>query len=114
MIKHKKQKRRTSETVLLNEIELLLAEKRTYFSTLRTGIAIATLPLTVAIFMIATQDFHNMLSNALYTYIASFVLAGITVSGVVMALVSSRKLQKINETVKKIEGENKRIKRIIV
>ena len=36
-----------SEQLLLSEIQVLLAEKRTYYSILRTGLGVIVAPLTV-------------------------------------------------------------------
>lgn len=44
---------------LFNEIQLLLAEKRTAFSGLRTGIAVFALPLSVISVLIATSKLYN-------------------------------------------------------
>ena len=110
----KKKNKKPSEAILLNEIELLLAEKRTNFSLLRTGIAVATLPLTVAIFLIATNDFHNTFDNKFYLLAIVITLAAITASGVFMAVFASRKIKKVDVAVLKIEKDNKRIKNIIV
>jgi uncharacterized membrane protein YidH (DUF202 family) len=47
--------------LILNEVQLLLAEKRTSLSTLRTGIAILALPLSVMSVLIATSRFYDAL-----------------------------------------------------
>lgn len=46
-------------TLLFNEIQLLLAEKRTSLSVLRTGIAILVLPLSVLSVLIATSRLYG-------------------------------------------------------
>jgi uncharacterized membrane protein YidH (DUF202 family) len=47
---------------VLNELQLLLAEKRTALATMRTGITIFALPLSVVTFLIATSSFYNVFS----------------------------------------------------
>jgi uncharacterized membrane protein YidH (DUF202 family) len=44
---------------LFDEIQLILAEKRTSLSTLRTGIAIFALPLSVLSVLIATSRYYD-------------------------------------------------------
>ena len=44
---------------IINEIQLLLAEKRTSLATLRTGIAVLVLPLSVTTFLIATSKYYH-------------------------------------------------------
>jgi len=51
---------REKTDLLLNEVQLLLAEKRTSLSTLRTGIAVFVLPLSVLSILIATSRFYEL------------------------------------------------------
>jgi len=48
------------DAMVLNEMQLLLAEKRTALSTLRTGIAIFAFPLSVLSVLIATSKSYEM------------------------------------------------------
>jgi uncharacterized membrane protein YidH (DUF202 family) len=48
------------DTVIFNEIQVLLAEKRTALASLRTGIAVFALPLSVLSALIATSRFYSM------------------------------------------------------
>jgi len=50
-----------SDNIIINEIQLLLAEKRTSLATLRTGIAVFVLPLSVLSVLIATSKYYNIL-----------------------------------------------------
>jgi uncharacterized membrane protein YkgB len=46
--------------VVFNEVQLILAEKRTSLSVLRTGIAIFVLPLSVLSLLITTSRYYVM------------------------------------------------------
>ncbi len=48
------------EPMPFNEVQLLLAEKRTSLSTLRTGIAVFVLPLSVLSVLIATSKSYEL------------------------------------------------------
>ena len=48
-----------AETFIINEVQLLLAEKRTSLAALRTGIAVFALPLTVMSVLIATSKYYD-------------------------------------------------------
>ena len=48
------------ETTIINEVQLLLAEKRTSLAALRTGIAVIALPLSVMSVLIATSKFYDI------------------------------------------------------
>lgn len=46
----------------MGEIQVLLSEKRTALSSLRTGIAVFALPLSVLSVLIATSRYYNVVS----------------------------------------------------
>lgn len=48
------------EGIVINEVQLLLAEKRTSLATMRTGIAVFTLPLSVLSILIATSRYYEI------------------------------------------------------
>lgn len=50
-----------SVSLIINEIQLILAEKRTSLSILRTGIAVFALPLSVLSFLIATSKYYDVI-----------------------------------------------------
>jgi uncharacterized membrane protein YidH (DUF202 family) len=47
--------------VVINEAQLILAEKRTSLAVMRTGIAVLALPLSVMSLLIATSKYYNIL-----------------------------------------------------
>jgi uncharacterized membrane protein YkgB len=49
------------EGVIINEVQLLLAEKRTSLAALRTGIAVLVLPLSVLSLLIATSKYYDVI-----------------------------------------------------
>lgn len=49
------------DNLIFGEIQVLLAEKRTALSSLRTGIAIFALPLSVLSVLIATSRYYNIM-----------------------------------------------------
>ena len=48
-------------SVVINEAQLILAEKRTSLAVMRTGIAVLVLPLSVMSVLIATSRYYNVL-----------------------------------------------------
>ncbi len=69
------------ETVIINEVQLLLAEKRTSLAAMRTGIAVIALPLTVVSLLIATSKYYDIvhvmhLLVPLLSFCAALVLLG--------------------------------------
>lgn len=52
---------RVSDAIIINEVQLLLAEKRTSLAAMRTGIAVFALPLTVMSVLIATSKYYDII-----------------------------------------------------
>ena len=50
------------DNAILGEIQVLLSEKRTALSSLRTGIAVFALPLSVLSVLIATSRYYNVVA----------------------------------------------------
>jgi uncharacterized membrane protein YidH (DUF202 family) len=48
------------ESVIINEVQLLLAEKRTSLAAVRTGIAVLALPLSVMGILVATSKYYDV------------------------------------------------------
>jgi uncharacterized membrane protein YidH (DUF202 family) len=49
-----------SVAIIINEVQLLLAGKRTSLAAMRTGIAVFALPLTVMSVLIATSKYYDV------------------------------------------------------
>ena len=63
------------DKVIFDEIQLLLAEKRTALSGLRTGIAVFGLPLSVLSVLVATSRYYQVLS-VLHFLLPLLILSG--------------------------------------
>ena len=50
----------TESEGIINEVQLLLAEKRTSLAAMRTGIAVFALPLSVLSVLIATSKYYDI------------------------------------------------------
>ena len=50
-----------NDALIINEAQLILAEKRTSLAAMRTGIAVFVLPLSVMGLLIATSRYYNVL-----------------------------------------------------
>ena len=61
--------------LIFNEVQLLLAEKRTALSGLRTGIAVFALPLSVLSLLVATSRYYDFL-EVMNLLAPLFVLCG--------------------------------------
>ena len=48
------------QKLLMSEVQILLAEKRTAFALLRTGVTVAMVPLSLWTFLVATSRLYNV------------------------------------------------------
>ena len=53
--------KRMSDSIIINEAQLVLAEKRTSLAVMRTGIAVLALPLSVMSVLIATSKYYDVI-----------------------------------------------------
>jgi uncharacterized membrane protein YidH (DUF202 family) len=65
-----------SEDVVINEVQLLLAEKRTSLSAMRTGIAILALPLSVLSILIATSKYYDVI-QVIHLFVPALVISAV-------------------------------------
>ena len=80
-----KNDKKISDSIVINEVQLLLAEKRTSLSVMRTGITVLVLPLSVLSVLIATSKYYDifhvmnmliplMIMNAILIILGSFLV----------------------------------------
>ncbi len=58
--------------ILINEVQLILAEKRTSLASLRTGIAVFVIPLSIMGVLVATSRYYEIL-DVLHLFVAVMV-----------------------------------------
>ena len=81
---------KTDSTVVMDEIQLILAEKRTSLSVMRTGIAILALPLSVMSVLIATSRLYDALSVLHFLIplgILNLALVGLSVNLIIRSII---------------------------
>jgi len=71
---------KSSDSIIINEVQLLLAEKRTSLAVMRTGITVLALPLSVMSVLIATSKYYDVF-NVLYLL---FPLAALCIALIVI------------------------------
>jgi hypothetical protein len=58
--------------ILMNEVQLILAEKRTSLASLRTGIAVLAIPLSIMSALVATSRYYEIL-DVLHLFITVMI-----------------------------------------
>ncbi len=88
---------------VLVEVQLLMSEKRTALSIMRTGIAILALPLSVLSILIATSRYYDV-GHIVHLFVAVLVLCGLLVGLsvylIVLAFLRIRALDRVIQRVR--------------
>jgi uncharacterized membrane protein YidH (DUF202 family) len=102
-----------SQDFAISQIQLILAEKRTSLSVLRTGIAVFTLPLSVLTILIATSRSYNVF-DILALFIPLVVICvGLVVFGIYLILKSSRNIRHYDNVIRKLKEKNGFLKEMV-
>ena len=90
------------DNVIIGEIQVLLAEKRTALAALRTGIAVFALPLSVLSALIATSRYYSM--EKVMPLLAPLMLInlGLVVLGTWLVFRSLRRIHHFEHRIKEL------------
>ncbi len=97
------------DTETFNEAQLVLSEKRTALSTLRTGIAVFAFPLSVLSVLIATSNSYRI-SEVIYWLVPLLVLnAGLVTLGVYLVMIAVRRIRHYDRLLDMLKRKNRRL-----
>lgn len=97
----------------INQIQLLLSEKRTSLSVLRTGIAILALPLSVFSVLIATSRYYSV-SDAVWMLAAVWLLNLLLIGfGTYLIVRSLLRLRQYNREIEAIKRKHESLRVLI-
>ncbi|MDL2268466.1 hypothetical protein LJC71_00780 [Desulfosarcina sp. OttesenSCG-928-A07] len=88
----------SASTIAINEVQLLLAEKRTSLAVMRTGIAILALPVTIASLLIVTSRYYDVwrtLQLLIPVALINLALTGLGAWLVVRSVVKMRRYERM-------------------
>ena len=88
---------------VFSEVQLLLAEKRTSLSTLRTGIAVFVLPLSVLGLLVATSGHYNPTRVLAYLVPLLGLCALLALLGAFLIIQSLRHIRRYNRLIHQIK-----------
>lgn len=101
------------DTVILSEVQLILAEKRTSLSTLRTGIAIFAFPLSVLSVLIATSSSYE-LRRVLHWVVPLLLLnLGLVALGVYLVVHAIRRIKHYNQMIDEFKRQHSRLAQLL-
>jgi uncharacterized membrane protein YkgB len=97
------------DNVIFSEIQLLLAEKRTALSGMRTGIAVFALPLSVLSVLVATSKYYQV-GNVLHFLVPLLLLCvALIVLGVYLILHSVKRVRHYDQLIKELKRKHSAI-----
>ena len=91
------------DAIAIDEIQLILSEKRTTLSVMRTGIAVLALPLSVMSVLIATSRFYDIfhvLHFLIPLGLLSLALVGLSVYLIVRSIVRMKRYDMLIHKIK--------------
>jgi uncharacterized membrane protein YidH (DUF202 family) len=92
-----------SDGFLFNEIQLILAEKRTSLSTLRTGIAIFALPLSVLSVLVATSRYYDPAKVKVFLVVLGILNGALVLLGTYLIARALRKIRRYDSLIREIK-----------
>jgi uncharacterized membrane protein YidH (DUF202 family) len=98
-----------TEDSIINEVQLILAEKRTSLSTLRTGIAIFVLPLSVLSVLIAFSKYYDVM-RVIHLFVPLLVIVvGLVFLGSYLVIRAIMHIRRHDRLILKLKQEHSRI-----
>lgn len=98
-----------SESTLMNRMQVILAEKRTSLSVLRTGIVLLTLPMTIVAFLITTSSFWDAMSNLIYLIPLFTLNTFLAVLGLTLIGRAWRRIRNYDRAIELIKEHSKKL-----
>ena len=101
------------DNVIVGEIQVLLAEKRTALAALRTGIAVFALPLSVLSALIATSRYYSMEKVMPLLLPLMLLNLGLVVLGCWLVFRSIRRIHHFERRIKELSEKYRSIAQFI-
>ena len=98
--------RTQSDGILINEGQLILAEKRTWLATMRTGIAVFALPLSVLGLLIATSKYYDVMDVLHWLVPLLAICAALVALGFYLIIRSMACLHRQDQLILKLKKEH--------
>ncbi len=102
-----------SDSIIIGEVQLLLAEKRTSLASMRTGIAVFAIPLSVLSILIATSRYYDVL-HVLHWLIPLLAISGaMVILGSYLIIRSIIRLHHHDRLIQSLKEQHSRISEFI-
>jgi uncharacterized membrane protein YidH (DUF202 family) len=98
-----------TEDIIINEVQLILAEKRTSLSTMRTGIAVLVLPLSVLSVLIAFSKYYDVMREIHLLVPLLVIVVGLVFLGSYLIIRSIMQIHRHDRLILKLKQQHSRI-----
>lgn len=102
-----------NDILSINQVQLLLAEKRTALSVMRTGIAVLALPLSIFSALIATSKWYNVVEVWPLLMLVVGINLGLAVFGVYLIARSMLRMRQYDRLIADIKHSHDSLRRLI-
>jgi len=99
--------------LIINEVELLLAEKRTSLSGIRTGLTIVALPLSVLMLLVVLSKYYDPSSVLPAIVIIGTICVVLFAFGSILILRSHNQIVECDRKIKKIKEQDKEVEALV-
>ncbi len=101
------------DSIIINPIQLIFAEKRTALAFMRTGIAVFALPLSVLSVLIATSKYYDIV-NVLHLFISVLIIcAGLVLLGSYLVIRAITQIRHHDRTLREIKQKHSHLAEFI-
>ncbi len=91
------------DSIVINEVQLILAEKRTSLAVMRTGITVLALPLSIISVLIATSKYYDILHVLYFLIPLGVINLGLIVLGSYLIIRSIIKMKNYDRHIHQIK-----------
>ena len=102
------------ESMLINEISLVLAEKRTSLSVMRTGLAIMALPLSVLSVLVVISRYYDPMKVMYFLGPLLFLCVILAVLGIYMIVRSLKRVSQLDRVIISLKRQNANLRELCV
>ncbi|MFI4922565.1 MAG: hypothetical protein ACHP6J_02490 [Burkholderiales bacterium] len=95
-----------SDDIIYNEVQVILSEKRTSLSMLRTGIAVFALPLSVLSVLVATSAYYTVSEAASFLYPLLLLSVVLVLLGVYLSVHAILQIRRYDRLIAKIREKH--------
>ena len=102
-----------NDILSINKVQLLLSEKRTALSVMRTGIAVLALPLSIFSALIATSRWYNVMEVWPLLVLVVVINLGLAIFGIYLIVRSMRRMRQFDRLIADIKYSHDSLRRLI-